>query len=218
MSDRALLSEFAGDLDYSIQEQKSGRRRRYVIEGIFIQAEIENHNKRIYPKEVMDKAIERYNREQITSSRAVGELNHPDSIFVNLDKVSHRILSLEWDGNDVYGSAVVLDTPCGEIVKQLIDGGVQLGVSSRGVGSLRQMTGGIQRVEDDFELRAIDVVQNPSAPDSYVTAIMESADNGGIDMSRIYETGLSEQAYVTDRIREEMRIRDFAEMLRDCAI
>ena len=147
-----------------------------------MQAEQKNRNGRIYPKPIMEKALAKYNNEQVSKGRAVGELNHPEGPTVNLDKVSHKIESLDWKGNDVVGKATILDTPMGKIVKGLLDGGVQLGVSTRGMGSLERGNEAMI-VKGDFLLNAVDIVQDPSAPSAFVNGVMEGVDwiwNNGI--------------------------------------
>ena len=167
-----LITEYTqNQLSYSIQEGKNGAKNTF-LEGVFMQAENKNKNGRIYTREVLTKAVDRFVNEQVITGRAVGELNHPDGPSINLDKVSHRITELKWDGNNVMGKALILDTPMGKIVKGLVEGGVQLGVSSRGMGSLT-MKNGVNHVADDFMLNTVDIVQDPSAPNAYVNGIME---------------------------------------------
>jgi hypothetical protein len=139
-------------------EKKENGDKNYVIEGVFAQADAKNRNGRVYPKAIMEKAVGKYVTEQVSKKRAVGELNHPEGPTVNLDKVSHLITDLKFEGNDVVGKAQILDTPMGKIVKGLLDGGVQLGVSTRGMGSLEQRNGAMV-VKDDFILSTIDIVQ-----------------------------------------------------------
>ena len=175
-----LITEYVeNELNY-ITEEKDGK-RKYVIEGIFMQADAKNRNGRIYPKAVMEQAVEKYVTEQVSKGRAVGELNHPDGPTINLDKVSHKITELRWEGNNIVGKAQILDTPMGRIVEGLMDGGVQLGVSSRGMGSLVSK-GGVNYVGNDFMLSTVDIVQDPSAPEAFVNGIMEGVewvwDNG----------------------------------------
>ena len=168
-----LITEYTqNQLGYSIQEDKKTGKKNVVIEGVFMQAENKNKNGRIYTREVLTKAVDKFVNEQVITGRAVGELNHPDGPSINLDKVSHRITELNWDGNNVMGKALILDTPMGQIVKGLVEGGVQLGVSSRGMGSL-SMKNGVNYVADDFMLNTVDIVQDPSAPNAYVNGIME---------------------------------------------
>jgi hypothetical protein len=170
-----LIAEYTNEgLGYSITEGKNGKKETY-IEGIFMQAEGKNRNGRVYTREVLTNAVDRYNNEQVMTGRAVGELNHPEGPSINLDKVSHRITELKWDGNNVIGKALILDTPMGQIVKGLVEGGVQLGVSSRGMGSI-EMKNGVNYVKDDFNLSTVDIVQDPSAPNAFVNGIMEGVD------------------------------------------
>jgi len=189
-----LISEFVDHgLETYIVEAKEGGKKTHMIEGIFMQAEGKNRNGRVYPKAVMEKAVDKYTTEQVNTGRAVGELNHPDGPTINLDKVSHRITALEWNGNNVIGKAQILETPMGQIVKGLLDGGCQVGVSSRGMGSLEQREG-VNYVKDDFMLSTVDIVQDPSAPDAFVNGIMEGVewvwDNGILKAQEIeaYET------------------------------
>ena len=167
-----LITEYTqNQLSYSIQEGKNGAKNTF-LEGVFMQAENKNKNGRIYTREVLTQAVDKFVNEQVITGRAVGELNHPEGPSINLDKVSHRITELNWDGNNVMGKALILDTPMGQIVKGLVEGGVQLGVSSRGMGSL-SMKDGVNYVADDFMLNTVDIVQDPSAPNAYVNGIME---------------------------------------------
>jgi hypothetical protein len=169
-----LISEFTDQHIEVLTEAKDGK-KKYVIEGIFAQANAKNRNGRIYPLDVMESAIEKYNNTQVSKGRAVGELNHPEGPTVNLDKVSHKIEKLQIEGNDVMGKATVLDTPMGMIVQGLLEGGVQLGVSTRGMGSLQQQSDAMV-VKNDFLLNAIDIVQDPSAPSAFVNGIMEGVE------------------------------------------
>ena len=187
-----LITEHLEDgLNY-ITEEKNGKKNT-IIEGIFMQAESKNRNGRVYPRPVMERAVNEYVTEQVSKGRAVGELNHPDGPTINLDKVSHRITELKWDGNNVMGKALVLDTPMGQIVKGLVEGGVQLGVSSRGMGTLVNRNG-VNVVGEDFILATVDIVQDPSAPEAFVNGIMEGVewvwDNGLLKAQEIekYET------------------------------
>jgi hypothetical protein len=167
-----LITEYISHkLSYSIEEAKGGKKNTF-LEGVFMQAESKNKNGRIYTREVLTQAVDKFVNEQVITGRAVGELNHPDGPSINLDKVSHRITELKWDGNNVMGKALILDTPMGQIVKGLVEGGVQLGVSSRGMGSLI-MKNGVNYVKDDFLLNTIDIVQDPSSPNAFVNGIME---------------------------------------------
>jgi hypothetical protein len=147
--------------------------KAYWIQGPFLQSEVKNHNRRIYRKPVMMKEVQRYTSAKLNDNQAVGELGHPDTPTINLDRVSHKIISLTEDGNNWIGKAKVLDTPFGKIVKNLMDEKVKFGVSSRGLGSLKEVNG-INEVQDDFYLiTPADIVSDPSGPDCFVTAMME---------------------------------------------
>ena len=169
-----LISESIEDIDYLIEDDAG--KKNYKIRGPFLQAEIKNRNGRIYPMHILEKEVGRYNKEYIQKNRAFGELGHPDGPTVNLERVSHMITNLHPDGTNFIGEAKVLDTPYGKIVKNLIDEGAKLGVSSRGMGSLVPMRGA-QVVKDDFYLAtAADIVADPSAPNAFVEGIMEGKD------------------------------------------
>ena len=168
-----LITEVVEDLQI-LAEEKGGK-KNYVIEGVFLQSNLKNRNGRVYPKEVMKKEVERYIKEYVEQNRALGELGHPDGPTVNLDRVSHMITSLKEDGDNYIGRAKIMNTPMGNIVKSLIDEGAKLGVSSRGMGSLKMNEDGINEVQDDFYLAtAADIVADPSAPDAFVRGIMEN--------------------------------------------
>lgn len=154
-----------------LTEVKDGE-KNYFIEGVFMQAETKNRNGRIYPAKVMGKEIERYNTEYVQQNRAMGELGHPEGPTVNLERVSHIIKDLRVEGNDIYGKAKIMDTPYGKIVKNLMVEGAKIGVSSRGMGSLKEHDGA-NIVQEDFMLAAVDVVADPSAPNAFVNGIME---------------------------------------------
>jgi hypothetical protein len=170
-----LIKEEVLNVQYLVEEDGKGGKNHF-IEGIFMQAEKQNRNGRVYPRHILSKEVERYNQSYVTKNRAFGELGHPDSPTINLDRVSHMITSLRPDGNNFIGKAKILDTPNGKIVKSLLDGGASLGVSTRGVGSLKPANG-FQLVQDDFHLAtAADIVADPSAPDAFVQGIMENAE------------------------------------------
>lgn len=170
-----LIAEEVLDVRYLVEENGKGG-KDYFIEGVFMQAERKNRNGRVYPFNVLSKEVERYNSDYVNKNRAFGELGHPDSPTINLDRVSHMITKLYPDGNNFIGKAKILDTPNGKIVKSLLDGGASLGVSTRGVGSLKP-SNGFQLVQDDFHLAtAADIVADPSAPDAFVRGIMEGAE------------------------------------------
>ena len=168
-----LISEhFSDDVEY-ITEQDDNGKKKFALKGIFMQAEIKNRNGRVYPFEVLNKEVERYNKEFIDQNRAYGELGHPDGPTVNLDKVSHMVTRLKPDGKNFIGEAKVMSTPMGEIVKNIMDDGGKLAVSSRGMGSLTKKNGA-NYVNDDFYLAtAADIVADPSAPNAFVQGIME---------------------------------------------
>jgi hypothetical protein len=166
-----LIAEEVTNVRFIIEEVNG--KKEHFIEGVFMQAEKKNRNGRVYPKDILSKEAGRYNTEYVMKNRAFGELGHPDSPTINLDRVSHMITKLYPDGNNFIGKAKILDTPNGKIVKSLLDGGATLGVSTRGVGSLKPQNG-YQVVQDDFHLAtAADIVADPSAPDAFVCGIME---------------------------------------------
>lgn len=157
-----------------IVEEKLGKNKQYFIEGIFLQSNLKNRNNRMYPESTMDREVGRYLKECVTNNRAYGELGHPDTPSINLDRVSHLIVDLRKEGTNWIGKAKILETPMGKIARGLLDGGANLGVSSRALGSLRENKEGIQIVQDDFMLStAADIVADPSAPDAFVRGIME---------------------------------------------
>lgn len=169
-----LISEEIQNAEYLVEETNG--KKNYKIKGIFLQSDIKNRNGRVYPNEILHKEVTRYNREFINKNRAFGELGHPDGPTVNLERVSHMITKLHPDGQNFIGEAKIMNTPYGKIVKGLIDEGAQLGVSSRGMGSL-QTRGGVNYVGEDFYLAtAADIVADPSAPDAFVEGVMEQRD------------------------------------------
>ena len=176
-----LITEYVENNLEVIAEQKKNGEKNYFIEGVFMQSNKKNRNGRVYDKKVLMSAVDKNVNEQVKTGRAVGELNHPEGPTVNLDKVSHKIEDLHWQGSDVIGKASILKTPMGKIVEGLLEGGVKLGVSSRGMGSLVSKNGA-QYVGDDFMLSTIDIVQDPSAPSAFVNGVMEGVewvwDNG----------------------------------------
>jgi Prohead core protein serine protease len=175
-----LITELVEDVQY-IQEAAEGGGKDYYIEGVFLQGEVKNRNGRVYPTPTLMNECRRYIREYVNKGRALGELNHPTGPTVNLDRVSHMVKSLNESGRDIVGRAKVMNTPMGNIVKNLINEGAKLGVSSRGMGSLKPRNG-YQEVQEDFMLAAIDIVADPSAPNAFVNGIMEGKewvwDNG----------------------------------------
>ena len=210
-----LISEYVDqDIEFFTESNGNGG-KNHCIEGVFAQAESKNRNGRIYPKRIMEKAVDSYVTSQVRNKRSVGELNHPEGPTINLDKVSHLITDLRWEGNNVIGKASILDTPNGRIVKGLLDGGVKLGVSTRGMGSLEQRESAMY-VKEDFVLNTIDIVQDPSAQDAFVNGIMEGIeffyDKGVLKALNIdeEETEISE---IVAAVSPEMQIREFKNFL-----
>jgi hypothetical protein len=188
-----LIREEVQDIKYLVEQDKKTGKKSYCIEGVFMQAEKQNRNGRLYPFGTLQKEVERYNNEYVNKSRAFGELGHPDNPSINLDRVSHMITKLYPDGNNFIGKAKIVDTPMGNIVKGLLDGGACLGVSTRGVGSLKPQNG-YQLVQGDFKLAtAADIVADPSAPDAFVKGIMENYD-WWLDNS----TGMWQKKYIEE--------------------
>jgi hypothetical protein len=193
-----LIREEVQDIKYLIENNKKTGKKDYCIEGVFMQAERQNRNGRIYPFGTLQKEVDRYNNEYVNKNRAFGELGHPDNPSINLDRVSHMITKLFPDGNNFIGRAKIVDTPMGNIVKGLLDGGACLGVSTRGVGSLKPHNG-YQLVQDDFKLAtAADIVADPSAPDAFVKGIME-----GVEW--FYDNGKWKMAEMSEDYRKQMR-------------
>ena len=184
-----LISEEIQQAEYLVEETNG--KKNYKIKGIFLQSDIKNRNGRIYESDILSKEVKRYNQEFINKKRAFGELGHPDGPTVNLERVSHMITSLKPEGKNFIGEAKIMDTPYGKIVKGLIDEGAQLGVSSRGMGSLVNKNGANYVGKDFFLATAADIVADPSAPDAFVEGIMENKewvwDNGVIKAQDIEE-------------------------------
>ncbi len=210
-----LITETNHDVNL-ITEGTEGGSKNYFIEGIFMQSEKKNRNGRVYPKKILSSEVDRYTKEFVKSNRAMGELGHPEGPTVNLERVSHIIKELRLEGNDVVGKAKILDTPYGKIVKNLIDEGVKIGVSSRGMGSLKSVNG-INEVQNDFMLSAVDIVADPSAPNAFVEGVMEGKEwvwNNGVLQPRTIDS-------YKDRIKkaksgkelEEAKLFAFADFL-----
>ena len=212
-----LISEHVDNIEYMVEADDSGK-KNYRIRGVFMQSEIKNRNGRMYPEQVLAKEVKRYNKEYVNQKRAFGELGHPDGPTVNLERVSHMITRLKQDGQNFIGEAKVMDTPYGKIVKNLIDEGAKLGVSSRGMGSLVPMRGA-QVVKDDFYLAtAADIVADPSAPNAFVEGIMEGKewvwDNGIIKEKDIEEYKQElDRKYKFAQAREEKNAEIFADFM-----
>jgi hypothetical protein len=211
-----LITEEVSQVEF-ITEEKNGKKMMY-IEGIFLQGDICNRNGRMYPMETLSKEVNRYNETFVTKGRALGELGHPDGPTVNLDRVSHKIVSLEQDGTNFKGKAQLLETPMGKIAKSLLESGVCLGVSSRGVGSLKMTNEGHKIVGEDFMLAtAADIVADPSAPDAFVQGIMEGKEwvwDGGILREKLAESTKRRINTLVDQRRlEEHKLNLFNEFL-----
>jgi len=210
-----LIAEFTDHRLEVLTERTEKGSKNHFIEGVFMQSETKNRNGRIYPKSVMERAVDRYVTEQVKTGRAVGELNHPEGPSINLDKVSHIIEKLDWSGNDVVGKARILETPMGNIVKGLLDGGVRLGVSTRGMGSLEERNG-VSFVKDDFILSTVDIVQDPSAPTAFVNGIMEGVEwvwNNGMIQPQVIEKMETEIKKAPRSALYETQVREFKNFL-----
>ena len=210
-----LISEEITSAEMLVEETNG--KKDYKIKGVFLQSNIKNRNGRIYPKEILAKEVTRYNKEFINKKRAFGELGHPDGPTVNLERVSHMITKLYPDGDNFIGEAKVMNTPYGKIVKGLIDEGAQLGVSSRGMGSLINR-GGKNYVKDDFYLAtAADIVADPSAPDAFVEGIMEGKEwvleNGAL-IEKDIEAWRMEVYKAKKRELDEKKLKVFESMLK----
>ena len=203
--------------DIQILEEESNGRKNLYIEGVFLQGDIKNRNGRVYPFGVLEREVGRYNEQYVNVGRALGELGHPDGPTVNLDRVSHKIVSLKAEGSNFVGKAQILNTPMGNIAKSLLESGVKLGVSSRGMGSIEEKNGA-NYVRDDFMLAtAADIVADPSAPDAFVNGIMEGKEwvweNGIIKEVNIakYHRYISES---TRKNLEERSLKAFSHFLQ----
>ena len=210
-----LITEKVEDVQV-LTEEKNGKKKLY-IEGTFLQGEIKNRNGRMYPLSTLEREVSKYNEQYIKSGRSLGELGHPDGPTVNLDRASHLITSLVQEGNNFRGRARILDTPMGNIAKNLLDEGVKLGVSSRGIGSLKE-TNGCKIVADDYMLAtAADIVADPSAPDAFVNGIMEGREwvwtNGIIKESEIANIKRGLDNAPNFKVLEERKLSAFSSFL-----
>lgn len=204
-----LITELNEDIQYITEENEEGKKALY-IEGIFLQSAIKNRNGRLYPESIMDKEVGRYLKEQVTAKRAMGELGHPNGPQINLDRVSHLVTELRKDGTNWIGKARITETPMGNIARGLIESGAQLGVSSRGMGTLKANKEGINEVQDDFRLAtAADIVADPSAPNAFVNGIMESMDWVYNEKLGWQAINLAEQSRI--QIEEATRKRELQE-------
>ena len=187
-----LIAEVVEDINYVTEAKENGKGKNYFIEGVFMQGDLKNRNGRTYPAQVLAKEVKRYNTEYIDKKRAFGELGHPAGPTINLDRASHLITELYQDGSNFMGKAKIMDTPMGNIVQNLMDEGAQLGVSSRGMGSLKALKDGTQEVQKDFYLAtAADIVADPSAPDAYVNGVMEGKE-------WIWDNGILQEKVIAD--------------------
>ena len=216
-----LIREEIESVEFLV-EQKNGKKSMY-IEGVFLQGNIKNRNGRMYPMETLRREVSRYNENHVQAGRALGELGHPDGPTVNLDRVSHKIVSLKENGSNFIGKAKILNTPMGKIASSLIEEGVKLGVSSRGIGSLKATREGVNIVGDDFMLAtAADIVADPSAPDAFVEGIMEGKEwvwDGGILREKYAEKTYKEiNTLVTQKQLDEKKLSLFNDFLIESLI
>ena len=211
-----LITEEINKVEFIVEESEG--KKSLFIEGIFLQGNQKNRNGRVYRTETLAREVGRYNEQYVDSGRALGELGHPDGPTVNLDRVSHKIVSLRQEGNNFIGKAKLLETPMGKIAKNLLDEGVKLGVSSRGVGSLKETREGYKLVGEDFMLAtAADIVADPSAPDAFVQGIMEGKEwvmvDGILREQQIKDTVSTINNLVTSRQLEEKKMELFQNFL-----
>mgnify|MGYP003648664138 FL=1 len=190
-----LITEVTEEVQFITEVDEKTGKNTFYIDGIFMQSEKKNRNGRVYPHGVLMKEVNRYNTQHVLKNRALGELNHPQGPTVNLDRVSHIIKELKEDGDNVYGKAKIMETPMGKIVRNLMSEGASLGVSSRGMGSLKKLDTGINEVQEDFMLSAVDIVADPSAPDAFVNGIMEGRE-------WVWDNGLLRESEISDLHKE----------------
>jgi len=210
-----LITESLDNIKCIVEETKHGG-KNYFIQGVFMQAETLNRNGRIYPQDTLIRETARYAREAISQKRALGELGHPDGPQINLERVSHVIESLSVDGNNVIGKAKLLGTPYGQIARNFVEEGIKLGVSSRGLGTLKEV-GGYYEVQEDFQLAAVDLVAEPSAPDAFVQGIMEGREwiyENGIIKEVAIETWKKQIKKAHSNELESLKLKVFEEFLR----
>jgi hypothetical protein len=214
-----LITETIEDIKV-ITEEKGGKRNLY-IEGVFLQAELKNRNGRMYPMQTLEREVGSYNENYVAKGRALGELGHPDSPTINLDRVSHKIVSLRSEGTNFIGKAQILETPMGKIAKSLLESGVTLGVSSRGIGSIEERNG-INVVKDDFMLStAADIVADPSAPDAFVQGIMEGKEwiwNNGMLEEKVINSYRRAINNASSNSLTERKLQVFESFLRNIKI
>jgi len=204
-----LITEHTNEVEYIVE----GKNKQQYIKGIFMQSDIQNQNGRIYPYNVLKKQVKEFNEKFVKQDRALGELGHPSGPSVNLDRVSHIITELHEDGKNFIGKAKIIDTPNGKIVKNLLESGVRLGVSSRGLGSIKTNKSGVNEVQDDFVLSTVDIVSDPSAPDAFVNGIME-----GKEFSLTGEVEYHIQKEIKNTVKarlEEKKIKLFQNFIKN---
>jgi len=204
-----LITEHTNEVEYIVE----GKNKQQYIKGIFMQSDIQNQNGRIYPYNVLKKQVKEFNEKFVKQDRALGELGHPSGPSVNLDRVSHIITELQEDGKNFIGKAKIIDTPNGKIVKNLLESGVRLGVSSRGLGSIKTNKSGVNEVQDDFVLSTVDIVSDPSAPDAFVNGIME-----GKEFSLTGEVEYHIQKEIKNTVKarlEEKKIKLFQNFIKN---
>lgn len=199
-----LITEVFNDNIEVLTESNENGKKQHYLTGIFMQGDLKNRNGRIYPSGILEKEMKRYDTQFIKTNRALGELNHPQGPQINADRVSHLITEMTRDGNNFIGKAKILSTPMGQIVKTFIDEGVQIGVSTRGLGSVKQSASGIMEVQEDFHLATVDIVTDPSGPDCFVKGIMENTEyyfdigSGTWHPSKLQEV----QEFIEDTVKE----------------
>jgi len=210
-----LITETNEDITFVAEATENGK-RKYAIEGVFMQSDTVNRNGRVYPRAILEGEVDRYSKKYVKENRALGELNHPSGPTVNLDKVSHLITDLRMEGKDVRGKAKLLETPCGIIAQNLLDAGVKLGVSSRGMGSLKENRG-YKEVQKDFMLSAVDIVADPSAPNAFVNGIMEGVEwvwDNGILKQEVIESYQTKIKQAPSRELQETAVGIFEDFMR----
>jgi len=211
-----LITEMNEDINFICEADEKSGRKNYFIEGVFMQAEQRNRNGRVNPTGVLMPVVEKYNKDYVAQNRALGELNHPQGPTVNLDRASHMIKELKQSGSDIVGKAKVMETPMGKIAMNLIDEGAKLGVSSRGMGSLKMQENGVNEVQKDFMLAAVDIVADPSAPNAFVNGIMEGREwvwNNGILQEKQIAEYHRQIKQTSSRQLEEKAINMFKDFL-----
>lgn len=205
-----LISELTESVEYLVES--SNGKKSYYIEGVFMQADTPNRNGRIYPRGIMENALGKYQSDYISNKRSMGELGHPQGPQINLDRVSHVIENLSFKSNtDVVGRAKILDTPMGKIAQNLIDEGIKLGVSSRGLGSLKQLNNGVKEVQEDFFLSTVDIVADPSGPGCYVSGLNENTEWMLNDRGEFVQLMVDRKK---SRLNEDVFLREYKRLIQ----